>query len=106
MWIHDKSDRMILRDNHRPYGSLTGQHFLCRFPSFMKFRPLISTLLLLTLLLAFGACATKPAGFPHAKGGPTASSTKTPSECLSRGKAAEDRNEWAAAYRWYARGGG
>ncbi len=69
-------------------------------------RPLLPFLLLSAVLLAFAGCASTPAGFPPGKNGPKASSTTAPSECLARGKAAEERSDWGTAYRWYARGGG
>src|SRR5882757_4144186 len=72
----------------------------------MPMRPLLPFLILPVLLLAFDGCANTSAGFPHGKYGPKAASTTTPSECLAKGKSAEERSDWGTAYRWYARGGG
>lgn len=69
-------------------------------------RLLKSVLLLALTVLVLHGCATGPVGFPHAKSDPKATSTTTPSECLARGKTAEEAGNWGTAYRWYARGGG
>src|SRR4051812_37070554 len=69
-------------------------------------RPQLPFLFLCALLLAFAGCAATPAGFPRGNNGPKAASTSAPSECLAKGRAAQEKGDWGSAYRWYARGGG
>ena len=63
---------------------------------------------LVPLLLAsvLAGCKTTQPGFPVSKYGPKPKSPTAPSECLGKGKSSAAMGDWAAAYRWYARGGG